>query len=187
MAGVYRIGYKNATTNKAQRMDVLVMENLFYQRNITHKFDLKGSIRNRLVNTSGKAESELVLLDENLLRMACSSPLYVRPHSKTVLSRAIQQDTALLSKQLIMDYSLLVGIDSVANQLIVGIIDYIRTFTWDKKLETIIKGSVLGGGAGKLPTVVSPEVYRTRFCLAMDRYFLLTPDRWTGLGLGIDP
>lgn len=65
--------------------------------------------------------------------------------------------------------------------------DYIRTFTWDKKLETIIKGSMLGGGAGKLPTVVSPEVYRTRFCHAMDRYFLLSPDRWTGLGLGVDP
>nr|XP_053639883.1 1-phosphatidylinositol 3-phosphate 5-kinase-like [Cherax quadricarinatus] len=168
-------------------MDVLVMENLFYQRNIAHKFDLKGSIRNRLVNTLGKEESELVLLDENLLRMACSSPLYVRPHSKTVISRAIAADTAFLSQQLIMDYSLLVGIDTTANELVIGIIDYIRTFTWDKKLETIIKGSVLGGGAGRLPTVVSPEVYRTRFCHAMDRYFLLTPDRWTGLGLGIDP
>ncbi|XP_068238143.1 1-phosphatidylinositol 3-phosphate 5-kinase isoform X3 [Palaemon carinicauda] len=188
IVGVYRIGYKNATTNRAQRMDVLIMENLFYQRNITHKFDLKGSIRNRLVNTSGKEESELVLLDENLVRMACSSPLYVRPHSKTVLSRAIAADTVFLSQQLIMDYSLLVGIDSVTNQLIIGIIDYIRTFTWDKKLETIFKGSMLGGGgAGKLPTVVSPEIYRTRFCHAMDRYFLLTPDRWTGLGHGIDP
>ncbi|XP_066965143.1 1-phosphatidylinositol 3-phosphate 5-kinase isoform X1 [Macrobrachium rosenbergii] len=188
IVGVYRIGYRNATTNKAQRMDVLIMENLFYQRNITHKFDLKGSIRNRLVNTSGKEESELVLLDENLVRMACSSPLYVRPHSKTVLSRAIAADTVFLSQQLIMDYSLLVGIDSVTNQLIIGIIDYIRTFTWDKKLETIFKGSMLGGGgAGKLPTVVSPEIYRTRFCHAMDRYFLLTPDRWTGLGHGIDP
>ncbi|XP_069947039.1 1-phosphatidylinositol 3-phosphate 5-kinase isoform X3 [Cherax quadricarinatus] len=187
IVGVYRIGYKNTTTNKAQRMDVLVMENLFYQRNIAHKFDLKGSIRNRLVNTLGKEESELVLLDENLLRMACSSPLYVRPHSKTVISRAIAADTAFLSQQLIMDYSLLVGIDTTANELVIGIIDYIRTFTWDKKLETIIKGSVLGGGAGRLPTVVSPEVYRTRFCHAMDRYFLLTPDRWTGLGLGIDP
>ncbi|XP_063879868.1 1-phosphatidylinositol 3-phosphate 5-kinase-like isoform X3 [Scylla paramamosain] len=187
IVGVYRIGYKNTTTNKAQRMDVLVMENLFYQRNITHKFDLKGSIRNRLVNTSGKEESELVLLDENLVRMACSSPLYVRPHSKTVINRAIKADTVFLSQQLIMDYSLLVGIDDTANELIVGIIDYIRTFTWDKKLETIIKGSMLGGGAGKLPTVVSPEVYRTRFCHAMDRYFLLSPDRWTGLGLGVDP
>ncbi|XP_050725052.1 1-phosphatidylinositol 3-phosphate 5-kinase-like isoform X2 [Eriocheir sinensis] len=185
--GVYRIGYKNTTTNKAQKMDLLVMENLFYQRNITHKFDLKGSIRNRLVNTCGKEESDLVLLDENLLRMACSNPLYVRPHSKAVLSRAIGADTSFLSQQLIMDYSLLVGIDTTANELIVGIIDYIRTFTWDKKLETIFKGSMLGGGGdGKLPTVVSPEIYRTRFCHAMDRYFLLSPDRWMFLGSGVD-
>lgn len=33
------------------------------------KFDLKGSVRNRLVNTAGKqGEEELVLLDENLLK-----------------------------------------------------------------------------------------------------------------------
>ncbi|XP_076042433.1 1-phosphatidylinositol 3-phosphate 5-kinase fab1 isoform X3 [Oratosquilla oratoria] len=186
IVGVYRIGYKNTTINKAQRMDVLVMENLFYKRNITHKFDLKGSIRNRLVSTSGKEGSEIVLLDENLLRRACSSPLYVRPHSKTIITQAINSDTSFLSQQLIMDYSLLVGIDEEAEELVVGIIDYIRTFTWDKKLETIIKGSVLGGGAGKLPTVVSPELYRTRFCHAMERYFLLVPDRWSGLGVGID-
>lgn len=34
-----------------------------------------------------------------------------------------------------------------------------------------------------MPTVVSPELYRTRFCEAMDKYFLMVPDRWTGLGL----
>lgn len=73
-------------------------------------------------------ESELVLLDENLVRMACSSPLYVRPHSKTVLNRAIKADTVFLSQQLIMDYSLLVGIDSTANELIVGIIGEFQVF-----------------------------------------------------------
>lgn len=31
-------------------------------------FDLKGSMRNRLVNTSGKRIEDLVLLDENLLK-----------------------------------------------------------------------------------------------------------------------
>lgn len=36
---------------------------------------------------------------------------------------------------------------------------------------------------GKMPTVVSPELYRTRFCEAMDKYFLMVPDHWTGLGL----
>lgn len=67
-------------------------------------------------------EGDLVLLDENLLRMAISNPLYVRPHSKAILSRAIGADTSFLSQQLIMDYSLLVGVDATANELIVGII-----------------------------------------------------------------
>ncbi len=40
--------------------------------------------------------------------------------------------------------------------------------------------------AGKMPTVVSPELYRSRFLEAMDRYFLLVPDRWAGLGNGVD-
>lgn len=64
--------------------------------------------------------------------------------------------------------------------------DYIRTFTWDKKIETFVKSSGILGGQGKTPTVVSPTEYQTRFCEAMDRYFLLVPDRWLGLGLGID-
>lgn len=64
--------------------------------------------------------------------------------------------------------------------------DYIRTFTWDKKLETLVKSSMIMGGQGKLPTVVSPEIYRSRFCEAMDRYFLQVPDHWSSLGVGVD-
>lgn len=37
--------------------------------------------------------------------------------------------------------------------------------------------------SGKMPTVVSPELYRARFCEAMDKYFLMVPDHWTGLGI----
>lgn len=37
--------------------------------------------------------------------------------------------------------------------------------------------------AGKMPTVVSPELYRARFCEAMDKYFLMVPDHWSGLGV----
>jgi hypothetical protein len=45
------------------------MENLFYSRSVTHKFDLKGSVRNRLVNpTAADHDGEIVLLDENLLK-----------------------------------------------------------------------------------------------------------------------
>lgn len=36
---------------------------------------------------------------------------------------------------------------------------------------------------GRLPTVVSPDLYRGRFCEAMDKYFLMVPDHWAGLGM----
>jgi 1-phosphatidylinositol-3-phosphate 5-kinase len=61
--------------------------------------------------------------------------------------------------------------------------DYVRPFTWDKKLETMVKLSL---GQGKLPTIVPPEIYLSRFMAAMHRYFLPVPDRWTGLGSGVD-
>lgn len=85
-----------------------------------------------------------------------------------------------------MDYSLLVGLDEDNKELVLGIIDYIRTFTWDKKLETIVKRYGILGGQGKLPTIVSPEEYQKRFIEAMHRYFLEVPDHWAGLGKGIE-
>ncbi|XP_046466655.1 putative 1-phosphatidylinositol 3-phosphate 5-kinase isoform X1 [Neodiprion pinetum] len=185
--GVYRVSFKNNTTNAALRTSLLVMENLFYNRIIKDKFDLKGSVRNRLVNPEETDhEGEIVLLDENLLNMSCDSPLYIRPHAKAVLNKAIEMDTKFLADNSVMDYSLLVGLEPTTDELVLGIIDYIRTFTWDKKLETIVKRSGILGGQGKLPTIVSPEEYRARFIAAMHRYFLPVPDRWTGLGHGVE-
>jgi len=43
------------------------MENLFCDKNISNKFDLKGSDRNRLVDPSNQ-NGEIVLLDENLIQ-----------------------------------------------------------------------------------------------------------------------
>ncbi|XP_076663610.1 1-phosphatidylinositol 3-phosphate 5-kinase fab1 isoform X2 [Andrena cerasifolii] len=187
IVGVYRVSFKNNTTNAALRTSVLVMENLFYNRTITDKFDLKGSVRNRLANPDDVChEGELVLLDENLLNMSCDSPLYIRSHSKAVLNRAIEQDTKFLADNSVMDYSLLVGLEPNSDELVLGIIDYIRTFTWDKKLETMVKKSGILGGQGKLPTIISPEEYRARFIAAMHRYFLPVPDRWSGLGRDVE-
>lgn len=111
--------------------------------------------------------------------------------------RAIENDSQFLSSKFIMDYSLLCGFDQTNNDIVVGIIgeyqrlfirwpigkyfilflfiDYLRVFTWDKKVETYIKTI---GGQGKMPTIVSPEIYRTRFINAIDRYFLEVPDQW---------
>ncbi|NXL33100.1 FYV1 kinase, partial [Glaucidium brasilianum] len=182
--GVYRIGYKNSQNNTEKKLDLLVMENLFYGRKMAQVFDLKGSLRNRNVKTdTGKESCDVVLLDENLLKMVRDNPLYIRSHCKAVLRASIHSDSQFLSSHLIIDYSLLVGRDDTSNELVVGIIDYIRTFTWDKKLEMVVKSTGILGGQGKMPTVVSPELYRTRFCEAMDKYFLMVPDHWTGLGL----
>uniref|UniRef100_A0A671YTU6 1-phosphatidylinositol 3-phosphate 5-kinase n=1 Tax=Sparus aurata TaxID=8175 RepID=A0A671YTU6_SPAAU len=182
--GVFRIGYKNSQNNTEKKLDLLVMENLFYGRKMAQVFDLKGSLRNRNVKTdSGKESCEVVLLDENLLKLIHDNPLYIRSHCKAILRAAIHSDAYFLSSHLIIDYSLLVGRDDATDQLVVGIIDYIRTFTWDKRLEMVVKSTGILGGQGKMPTVVSPELYRARFCEAMDKYFLMVPDHWTGLGI----
>lgn len=58
--GVYRIGYKNSQNNSEKKLDLLVMENLFYGRKMAQVFDLKGSLRNRNVKTeSGKESCEV--------------------------------------------------------------------------------------------------------------------------------
>lgn len=93
-------------------------------------FDLKGSLRNRNVKTdSGKESCEVVLLDENLLKLIHDNPLYIRSHCKAILRAAIHSDAYFLSSHLIIDYSLLVGRDDATNQLVVGIIGEIFLHT----------------------------------------------------------
>lgn len=57
-----------------------------------------------------------------IVSVTCDSPLYILPHSKTVLMQAIHNDTQFLSSQCVMDYSLLVGLDENSKELVVGII-----------------------------------------------------------------
>ncbi|KAH8371675.1 hypothetical protein KR093_008430 [Drosophila rubida] len=199
--GVFKVSVKKK--DSFVEKSLLVMENLFYGCDIINKFDLKGSERNRLVDPTNQ-QGEVVLLDENLVQMSWSKPLYVLSHSKAVLRDAIQRDASFLERNRVMDYSLLVGLDTKRNMLVLGIIgsnpqtisnmadklmtfltsfaDYIRTYTLEKKLESLIKQSgLLGGGMGKKPTVLAPQPYRQRFVDAMDRYFYTVPDRWEGL------
>ncbi|MCD7472585.1 1-phosphatidylinositol-3-phosphate 5-kinase fab1b [Datura stramonium] len=94
-------------------MDVLVMENLLFGRNLTRLYDLKGSSRSRYnPDSSGSNKSVDV-----------------------------------------MDYSLLVGVDEEKHELVLGIIDFMRQYTWDKHLETWVKASgILGGPKNVAPT-----------------------------------
>ena len=88
---------------------------------------------------TGQADRTLVLLDVNLLNTSCEKPLYISPSSKQKLLGTITMDTDLLCAHNLMDYSLLLGIDREKNELVLGIIDYIREFTWDKRMENVVK------------------------------------------------
>jgi len=176
---VFKIAFKNSTTGQGMNLEFLVMENLFFGKEVSKSYDLKGSIRNRLMAEADGAVDGQVLLDENLIRVSCESPLYIGQADKEGLNEAVQRDTAFLAKHEMMDYSLLAGICLTNNELVVGIIDYIRTFTWDKKLETLVKSvksSGVFGGQAKTPTVIKPDIYKDRFTYAMSRYFSSVPD-----------
>ncbi|WVQ72779.1 hypothetical protein IAR50_002339 [Cryptococcus sp. DSM 104548] len=177
--GFFKIGFNNAVTGRTMKMNVLIMENLFYERRFTKIYDLKGSTRNRLIQPTGRINE--VLLDENLMEIVYKHPLYLREQAKRILRTALFNDTLFLSNLNVMDYSLVVGVDAEKHELVVGIVDYIRTFTWDKKLESWVKDL---GAAGKgEPTIVTPKQYKLRFRTAMERfYFPWVPDRWTVTG-----
>jgi len=88
----------------------------------------------------------------------------------------VHNDTIFLSKNEVVDYSILVGVDETNHELIVGIIDYLRLYAWAEKLETGAKQIARIGGRGT-PTVISPHNYKKRFRSAMDRYFMVAPGR----------
>ncbi|KHJ74726.1 1-phosphatidylinositol-4-phosphate 5-kinase, partial [Oesophagostomum dentatum] len=113
--GVFRVGYKSKTTQL--KVDILVMEYLFI---------------NIIMAATAKTSSDLVLLDENLMKDLWNKQLYIYPHAKAALNQAISNDSHFLSSQHVMDYSLLVGVDETNGELILGIVDYMRTYTLDK-------------------------------------------------------
>ncbi|VDK34771.1 unnamed protein product [Dibothriocephalus latus] len=239
IVGLFHVGFKNSATGEARRMDVLVMENLFHNRpGITQIYDLKGSLRGRLITKSGSSLSRSiavdvnnssnscntaptsenhtvaapssaagpanqtklssltngdavvalppskvpVLLDQNFINNALENPIYLRLHSKVrcflnALMHCLNLDTLFLSELFIMDYSLLVGIDPSTGHMVVGIIDYLRKFTLNKRLEMLVKQTITSA-QGPMPTIITPEDYRERLLDQMDRNFQLVPDQW---------
>ncbi|KAI4387336.1 hypothetical protein MLD38_005176 [Melastoma candidum] len=176
--GMYQVTSKNSRGGKESKMDVLVMENLLFQRNVVRLYDLKGSSRSRYNPDSSGANK--VLLDQNLIESMPTAPIFVGNKAKRLLERAVWNDTSFLASVDVMDYSLLVGIDEEKHELVLGIIDFMRQYTWDKHLETWVKASgILGGPKNASPTVISPKQYKKRFRKAMTTYFLMVPDQWS--------
>ncbi|KAG0585739.1 hypothetical protein M758_2G033500 [Ceratodon purpureus] len=169
------VGFYTVTVRKGgkeKEMDVLVMENLVYGKAISRMYDLKGSLRSRY-----NPQATGTLLDQNLLEDMPTSPIFMTNKSKVLLERAVYNDTSFLAKVNVMDYSLLAVVLEDRQELVIGIIDYIRQYTWDKHLETWVKASgILGGSKHTTPTVVSPKEYKKRFRKAISSYFVVVPE-----------
>ncbi|KAI4346579.1 hypothetical protein L6164_007464 [Bauhinia variegata] len=173
--GIYQVTKRHTKSGKEVRHDIMVMENLTYNRDITRQYDLKGALYARYNSAIDGAGD--VLLDQNFVNDMNSSPLYVSNTAKRHLQRAVWNDTTFLNSINVMDYSLLVGVDSKRRELVCGIIDYLRQYTWDKHLETRMKSSFLVP-KNLLPTVISPKEYKKRFRKFMSTYFFSVPDHW---------
>ncbi|CAA6664582.1 unnamed protein product [Spirodela intermedia] len=161
---VVQVGWKNLKASKEWKMEVLMMENLMFGRSIERLYDPKGSSRSRH-NADSSGEYN-VLLGQNLIESMPTSPIFVENRAKRLPERAVWNDTSFLVSIEVMDYSLLVVVDGGRGELVLGIIDFMQQYTWDKNLETW----------NASPTVVSPVQYKKRFRKAMATYFVRVPE-----------
>ncbi|KAF7727742.1 hypothetical protein EC973_007201 [Apophysomyces ossiformis] len=173
--GFYTIKMKSTVGKSVDlEMDVMVMEHLFYGQTIARRFDLKG-IQDRHVDECRKQQIDATLWDGDWLD-EYQMNLCVDKQSRSFIDEAIQNDTQFLSQCNIMDYSLLVGVDNVQKEMVVGIVDFIGTYTWYKKMEN--KGKTTFLQVKKEVTVVPPDQYRERFCREIDNYFIAVPGKF---------
>jgi 1-phosphatidylinositol-3-phosphate 5-kinase len=61
------------------------------------------------------------------LSAAHLSPFYLREHSKRIIRGALYNDSKFLADINVMDYSLVVGVDSQRNELVVGIVGKLKS------------------------------------------------------------
>ncbi|WAQ84749.1 hypothetical protein PtA15_5A322 [Puccinia triticina] len=174
MFGIFQVSFVNKITNRKGRLQVQVIENLWVTKPYLQIYDLKGLTRNRTVNVTGRPHE--VLLDGNFCEMVRTTPILVRENSLLRLQASLHNDTLFLANHNVMDYSLAVGFDEEKQEMYIGIIDYLQTYSWDKRLETLVKE--LGGSSKEAPTVITPSLYKARFRRAMGKYFSVAPDPW---------
>jgi len=146
----------------------IAMENLFFGLNPKIKvYDLKGSELNRFVS-KGIFEENKTLLDTDFKIERNGEPLPVKAEYYEFLNQGVINDTNLLCKFEVVDYSLLLIVDEHSYLIRVGIIDYLRRYDFEKQMESVGKMIIKGAK----PTIIPPEDYRDRFQKAMRRYFM---------------
>jgi 1-phosphatidylinositol-3-phosphate 5-kinase len=125
--------------------------------------------------------SKSVLWDQNFREWTGGKPLCLPQCDLKYLEAAVWNDTLLLSGQQLVDYSLLLAAapsegpdptscNALKGTLSVGLIDYLRPYTFDKQIESAVKGA-FHHSSGQ-PTVIEPTDYSRRFRTAMGTFFV---------------
>ena len=132
-----------------------------------------------------------VLWDEDFRALLGGSRVRLTRQSHQYFHDALQNDTEFLAAMGVVDYSLFMAIKETDNDpesiLCGGIIDFLRPYTWDKKLESVVKSvnaNIIGIGSrisnaglapetglrhqsvvqmDKAPTIIKPALYGRRF------------------------
>ncbi|TDH72238.1 uncharacterized protein CCR75_005601 [Bremia lactucae] len=198
--GLYQTTIVRKDTGQRMVQYICVTENAFYRKQITQRYDLKGSSRNRFVkplanlkvqqNVVGPLANleiqqnvvgDRVLLDGNFLEFTKGFPLGVLAEHHQYISKAVENDTTFLCSINIVDYSMILGlsfregdtdkIQEAPSEMTIGIIDYLRQFDLIKRVESVSKSVGMIAGQSS-PTIIESGLYGKRFKDAMHRYFM---------------
>ena len=170
IVGVYRYSVKNLSQNTKSHSWLLIMRNLDYGISPTAvTYDLKGTLNSRRYVKEGEQQTKM---DLNFLEEMDSLPLLLSEESMRVLESAIWNDTLFLSKQNVIDYSLVVIVSRAEGCIAAGVIDYLRQYTFDKAVESQYKKVM----KNEVPTITDPTQYKERFRQQVLREYFLALD-----------
>lgn len=155
--GAYYVKVKNRSTGKVRQEWILINENLGYgypKKSIV--FDLKGTVNKRRKVNDGDEKTKM---DLNFVEFMKGLPVILGFEDKKRLDAEIWNDTLFLSQQNVVDYSLLLIINTDDRVLNYGIIDYMEQYTFERAIESKYK-TVVGT---EVPTIIYPKEYKNRF------------------------
>lgn len=188
--GLYKLRVPGATGDKGKPVPVLIMANVFGGvLSIDRRYDLKGSTHGRKASKKECAKKAPVYKDidwvsqEHLLGISATD--------RQMLLKTITSDLAFLAKNMLMDYSLLVGIHDLAKDderryeamnvvtlrdssrhCYIGIIDVLTPYKMKKRAETFFLGQLV---CGRDVSCQHPKVYASRFLRFADEHVLADP------------
>jgi len=175
--GLYKLT-PDGEDSKNEPVRVLIMANTFGgAMTISRKYDLKGSTTGRKASKKERAKKSPVYKDIDWV--AIEPLLNLNAMNREMFLDTIKRDLLFLAKNMLMDYSLLVGVHDIAEHhsnmyeamnvvtlrdetrhCYIGIIDVLTPYGMKKRAETFFVGTLV---CGRDISCQHPKVYARRF------------------------